>query len=94
MCGLISCGKFFPLTGDLERKVDACIQGFLASVDDEARGAILLAVAEGMDTGRVVRLFQCAPFRQGHMASCSTDAAKKVRDRYWQEVVPQWNRHS
>ena len=52
------------MTGDLERKVDGCIQGFLASVDDGARGAILLAVAEGMDTGRIVRLFRCAPFRQ------------------------------
>ena len=81
------------MTGDLERKVDGCIQGFLASVDDGTRGAILLAVAEGMDTGRIVRLFRCAPFRQDtwHLLDRCDE---EIQDRYWQEVVPQWNRHS
>ena len=35
------------ITGDLERKVDLCIHGFLMSVDDGERGAILSAVARG-----------------------------------------------
>ena len=79
--------------GDLERKVDGCIQGFLASVDDEARGTILFAVAEGMDTGRIVRLFRCAPFRQDTW-SLLDQCGEEIQDRYWQEVVPQPNRHS
>ena len=79
--------------GDLERKVDGCIQGFLASVDDEARGAILFAVAEGMDTGRIVRLFRCAPFRQDTWRQLDR-YGEEIRDRYWQGVVPQWNRPS
>ena len=80
-------------TGDLERKVDGCIQGFLASVDDEARGTILFAVAEGMDTGRIVRLFRCAPFRQDTW-SLLDQCGEEIQDRYWQEVVPHPNRHS
>ena len=79
--------------GDLERKVDGSIQGFLASVDDEARGTILFAVAEGMDTGRIVRLFRCAPFSRDTWGLLDR-YGKEIRDRYWQEVVPQWNRHS
>ena len=79
--------------GDLERKVDGCIQGFLASVDDEARGTILFAVAEGMDTGRIVRLFRCAPFRQDTW-SLLDQCGEEIQDRYWKEVVPQPNRHS
>ena len=38
------------ITGDLERKVDGCIQGFLMSVDDGALGALLSAVCEGVWT--------------------------------------------
>ena len=81
------------MTGDLERKVDGCIQGFLASVDDGTRGAILLAVAESMDTGRIVRLFRCAPFRQDTWRLLDR-CDEEIQDRYWQEVVPQWNRRS
>src|SRR5262249_2392062 len=33
--------RCLSITGDLERKVDGCIQGFLLSADDSARGAIL-----------------------------------------------------
>ena len=52
------------ITGDLERKFEGCIQGFLMSVDDGALGALLSAVCEGMDTDGIVRLFRCAPFTQ------------------------------
>ena len=52
------------IIGDLERKVDLSLHGFLLSVDDGERGTILSAVAEGMDIDRVVRLFRCAPVGQ------------------------------
>ena len=81
------------ITGDLERKVDLCIHGFLMSVDDGERGAILSAVAEGMDPDRTVRLFRWAPFRQDTWRLLH-QYDEKIRFRYWQEVVPQWNRHS
>jgi len=80
-------------SGELERKVDGCIGGFLASVDEEARRAILSVVAKGMDNHRIVRLFCCAVFRQETWRLLD-QYDEKIRKRYWKNVVPQWNRHS
>ena len=79
--------------GELERKVDGCIQGFLAALDDKAHGAIISIVAEGMDPNRIVRLFRCAPFRQNTWRLLD-QYDEEIRNRYWKEVVPQWNRYS
>ena len=79
--------------GDLEREVDGCMQGFLMAVDDKKRGALLLAVAKGLDTDWLVRLFQCAPFKRDTWRLLDL-YDKTIQDRYWQEVVPQWNRYS
>ncbi len=81
------------ITGDLERKVDGCIQGFLMSVDDGALGTLLSAVCEDMDTNEIVRLFRCTPFKQNTWRLLD-QYGQEIRDRYWQEVVPQWNHHS
>ena len=81
------------ITDDLERKVDGCIQGFLMSVGDEDLDALLLAVCEGMDSGRIVRLFRCAPFREDTWRLLD-QYSEEMRDRYWREVEPQWNHHS
>ena len=80
-------------TGNVERKVDGCIGGFLASVDEEACRAIISVVAEGMDTDRIVRLFRCAPFRQDTWRLLD-QYDEEIRNRYWKEVDPQWNRQS
>ena len=79
--------------GDLESKVDGCIGGFLASVDEEARSAILTVVAKGMDNDRIVRLFRCSPFKRDTWRLLDR-YGEEVGDRYWKKVVPQWNRHS
>ncbi len=80
-------------TGDLESKVDGCVGGFLACVDEGARSTILSVVAKGVDNHRIVRLFHCAPFRQNTWRLLD-QYSEEIRNRYWQEVVPQWNRHS
>jgi addiction module HigA family antidote len=85
--------RCLSLTGDLRRKVDGCIQGFLLSVDDKARGAILSAVAKGGDADQIARLFRCAPFGQ-HTWRLLDQYGEETRDRYWQGVFPHWNRHS
>ncbi len=85
--------KCLSTGGDLESKVDGCIGGFLAAVDDEACGAVLSALAEHMDNDRIVRLFRCAPFRQDTWRLLDR-YGEEIRNRYWQEVNPQWNRHS
>ena len=81
------------VSGDLERDVDGCMQGFLRSVDDESRGAILSAAAEGSAIARTVRLFRCAPFGRGTWRLLD-GYGKEIRDRYWREVFPYWSRHS
>ena len=78
-------------TGDLERKVDGCIQGFLMSVGDDSLDALLSAVCKDMDTDRIVRLFRCAPFKQDTWRLLD-QYGQEIQDCYWQEVVPQWNR--
>ena len=81
-------------TGDLESKVDGCIGGFLASVDEDARSGILSVIAKGMDNQRIVRLFRCAPFEQETWRLLD-NCEEEIRNRYWKEVVPHpWNHHS
>ena len=82
------------VTGDLESQFDGCIAGFLRSFNqDDECDAILTAVADGDDPERTVRLFRCASF--GQVTWRLLDRFdKEVRDRYWQEVFPYWNRFS
>ena len=81
---LASC---LAITGDLEAQFAGCIEGFLRSVNDDERDALLSTVAEGVDAQRTARLFRCAPF--GHNTWRLLDGYdKQVRDRYWQEVSP------
>ena len=82
------------VTGDLESQFDGCIAGFLRSFDqDDECDAILTAVADADDPERTVRLFRCAPF--GQITWRLLDRFdNEVRDRYWQEVFPYWNRFS
>ena len=84
--------KCFSLTGSGEERMDACIQGFLRSVDDCMREAIVDSVVEGADIDETARLLRCAPFRQ-HTWRLLDRYGDEVRDRYWQEVVPQRGSH-
>ena len=81
------------VNGGPERDVDGCMQGFLQAVDDESRGSILSAAAEGADIARTVRLFRCAPFGQNTWRLLD-GYGKEIQDRYWKEVFPHWSRHS
>ena len=76
-----------------ERNMDLCIQGFLDSIEDDARGTLLATVAVSADTDRIVRLFRCAPFCQ-HTWRLLDRYDREVRDRYWQGVMPDWNRYT
>ena len=81
------------VVGDMEKEMDGCINGFLRSIDDNARKAILSDTIEDTDTDRIVRLLRCAPFGQDTWGLLD-QYGEEVRDRYWQEVVPEWNRQS
>ena len=82
------------VTGDMERKFDGCVQGFLLSCADEVRDAVLSTVAGSMDANRIVRLFCCAPFKQ-HTWHLLNRYDKKIREKYWREVFPPlWGSYS
>ena len=81
------------IAGDLERKIEGCIQGFLMSVGDGTLGTLLSAVCKDMDTDRIVRLFRCAPFKQDTWRLLD-QYGQEIQDLYWQEVVPQWSHYS
>ena len=85
--------QYLSVSADPERNMDLCIHGFLGSIEDVARGTLLATVARGDDTDRIVRLFRCAPFRQ-HTWRLLDRYDREVRDRYWQEVMPDWNRYT
>ena len=76
---------------DLERKMDGCIKGFLRSLDDEERRVILSATLKDADTDQIVRLLRCAPFGQDTWRLLDQYDGE-IRDRYWREVMPEWNR--
>ena len=81
------------ISGDLEGQIDGCIQGLLASIGNEPLDTIMPAVAEGMDPNRIVRLLRCAPFGQNTWRWLD-QFSEHTQSKYWQEVVPQWGRHS
>ena len=74
-----------------QERSDICIRGFLWAVDDELRGDILARTAEGGDTGRIVRLYRCAPFRRQTWRLLDRYGGE-VRDRYWAEVSAELGR--
>ena len=79
--------------GSIEKEMDGCIRGFLRSIDDEARKAILSDAIEDADNSRIVRLLRCAPFEKDTWRIVDQHGGE-VRDRYWREVAPEWNRQS
>ena len=84
--------RCLSVTDGLQETAEWCLRGFLWSVDDDERGTLLAAVADGADTGRIVRLYRCAPFRQ-HTWRLLDQYDKQIRDRYWKAVQPEWNRY-
>ena len=85
--------KCLSVVGDTEKKMDGCIQGFLRSIGDEALRAILSTTLKDADTCRIVRLLRCAPFGQDTWRLIDQHGGE-IRERYWREVVPEWNRQS
>lgn len=85
--------RCLAINGDLERKIDACMQGFLPALDAKVFANVLSSAAKGADLVRKVRLFRCAPFCQETWRLLDQNT-EEIRARYWREVDPHWNRHS
>jgi addiction module HigA family antidote len=85
--------RFLAVEGDLRRKAELCLQGFLSAIADELRDAVLRVATEGLSSEESRRLLTCAPFQ-----ACTwfllDNYNEDVRNGYWREVVPSWRRHT
>ena len=79
---------------DLQDIYEHCIAGFLAKLDVRHRDAVLaeLLARLGSDEDARIRLLRCAPFDGGTWQHVD-QLSKRLRQRYWEEVVPYWGRH-
>jgi len=80
------------LHGNLEQKADACMLGFLWSIESDARQALLRTVADKVDADKRVRLFKSSPFDKVTWRTVD-EHGTEISARYWKEVFPQWSRH-
>jgi addiction module HigA family antidote len=76
-----------------------CVAGFLCRLADGPRGELIgqlvarLKPFKGKDEQRVASLLRASPFTQQTWQYLA-NLPKKVTERYWREVYPQWARQS
>lgn len=85
--------RCLAITSDNERNIDVCLQGFLASLEADARSQLIVELAAESEPDSIARLVRAAPFGQQTWRQLDQLGAN-IRDRYWREVHPYWNRHS
>ena len=71
-----------------------CIAGFLAQLDSQDRNSVLAELLARLefDEDACISLLRCAPF-DGDTWQHVDRRAKRLKERYWEEVVPYWSRH-
>ena len=68
-------------------KVDVLMSGFIGSLKDTVRTAVLSSSAEIDGRSKIVRLFRCSPFGEQTWRLLS-EHVREVRDQYWSSVTP------
>ena len=68
-------------------KVDGLMSGFIGSLKDTVRTAVLSSSAEIDGGDKIVRLFRCSPFGEQTWRLLS-EHVREVRDQYWSSVTP------
>lgn len=79
--------------GEVARKLNGCMQGFLIGVSEATREAVFAAIKQEAPVDDLVRLLKCAPFFN-HTWRLLDQMDGDIRTRYWREVIPYWNRHT
>ena len=70
-----------------DEKIDNFMRGFLWSVEEGTRSALISTLAATCDVDRSVRLFNCAPF--GNQTWRLLDLQdRRVRNEYWRVALP------
>lgn len=85
--------KCLALRGEAERKVKACIQGFLYTLDSNSCISTLEKLISHIQKDQLIQLFKCAPFNESTWNLLNM-LGKDIQAQYWSEVLPIWNRHT
>jgi addiction module HigA family antidote len=85
--------RCLTMKDDLRSKGEWCVQGFLSSIEDDVRTAVLAAAAEGLAAAEQTRLFVCAPFKESTWRLLD-EYGEVVHADYWKDVYPSWGRHT
>ena len=81
------------LDEDLRNNAEACLQGALWAIEDKPRMEALKAVAEIVPADERTRLFVHAPFRESTWRLLDS-YGEDIRNSYWEDVPPSWDRHT
>ena len=79
--------KSLSIHGDHEYKINICLLRFLSWIKSSVCVAIITKVSFGMDPDRIMRLYQCAPFRN-EIWRFLDDNSEDIRTRYWKDIIP------
>src|ERR1041384_674779 len=85
--------RALAIPSDSARNTDDCLQGVLASLESDPRSRLIDEVAAGSQPSVILHLLRLAPFKQDTWLQ-ATQHGDEMRDRYWRDVHPHWNRHS
>jgi hypothetical protein len=85
--------RCLSLDGDIRKKAEWCLSGFLLAIGDDSRTGVLLAAAKALLAQERRRLFVCAPF-QASTWRLLDRFGKHLRPAYWKDVLPAWGRHT
>lgn len=85
--------RCLAVSGDLEGRINGCMRGFLMSIGEEGRSTVLSGIGSGKEGHDLLRLFCCAPFQKDTWRMVE-ERGFRFRNRYWENVSPNWHFHS
>jgi len=85
--------RCLSLDGNLRRRAESCLQGFLLALGDEMCAGVLQIAAKGLPAEACRRLFVCAPFKASTWRLLE-GFDEETRAGYWRDVFPSWGRHT
>ena len=81
------------IDGNHRNRAEWCLQGALSAIADNLLTQVLQTAAEGMTVKEQTRLFVFAPF-QASTWRLLDGYDDELREGYWKDVIPSWNKHT
>ena len=81
------------LDENYRNKAELCLKGALSAIENNLHTPVLKAAAKEMSSEKRMRLFVNAPFHKSTWQLLD-DYGSDIRDGYWKQVYPYWDRHT